>query len=73
MLWLIATAAAATAAPPQESRPAPVVAQASATVRIISGVRISFDSPDNPDAPPAHDSTVTTDGTQKPARLIEFE
>ena len=73
MLWLIAAAAAANAAPEPGSAPAPVVAQASATVRIISGVRLKLDSPTNEGAPPAHDSTVSSDGTQKPARLIEFE
>lgn len=73
MLWLIAAVAAANAAPPQARPPAPVAVQASATVRIISGVRIDFDSATNPGAPPAHDARITTDGTTQPARLIEFE
>jgi len=53
--------------------PAPVAAEAVATVRIVRGVRLKLDSPTNAGAPAAHDSVVTTDGNQKPARLIEFE
>ena len=72
MLWF--AAAAAIAAPtPSANVPAPVAAQARATVRIISGVRLKLDSPTNADAPPAHDSVVTTNGTEQPARLIEFQ
>jgi hypothetical protein len=73
MLWLIAAAAAANAAPDTGNPPAPVVVQATATVRIISGVKLKLDSPTNEGAPPARDSTISADGTQKPARLIEFE
>jgi len=66
--------AAAVAAPePPSSRPVPVAAQATATVRIVSGVRLKLDSPTNPGAPPAHDSKVTTEDGQRPARLIEFQ
>jgi hypothetical protein len=72
MLWLAASAAIA-AATPAPSGPVPVVAQATATVRIISGVRLKLDSPTNSDAPRAHDATVTADGNPRPARLIEFE
>jgi hypothetical protein len=71
MFWIAAATLAVSA--PQPSRPAPVVAQTTATVRIVSGVRLSFNSPSNPGAPPAHDSRVTTDGKVQPARLIEFE
>jgi hypothetical protein len=73
MLWLIAAVAAANAAPDPGSRPAPVVVQATATVRIISGVELKLDSPTNDGAPAARDSTISVDGAQKPARLIEFE
>jgi len=73
MLWVVVTAAIAASAPASHG-PAPVVVQARATVRILSGVRLKLDSPTNPDAPPAHDSVVvTTDGVRQPARLIEFE
>lgn len=70
---LLLAAAAIAAATPAPSGPPPVVVQATATVRIISGVRLKLDSPTNADAPPAHDSTITADGTQQPARLIEFQ
>ena len=73
MLWLIAAAAAANAAPEPGNRPRPVTVQATATVRIISGVALKLDSPTNDGAPPARDSTISAGGTQKPARLIEFE
>ena len=72
MLWI--AAAALSASTPEPTRPVPTVAHATATVRIVSGVRISFDSPTNRGAPRAHDSKVTTtDGKVQPARLIEFE
>lgn len=67
-------AAAIAAHAPAEGRPAPaVVAEAAATVRIVSGVRLKLDSTINADAPPAHDSKVTAEGKLQPARLIEFE
>jgi hypothetical protein len=73
-MFTLAAAAALVTAPSPDRRPAPAVAQASATVRIISGVALKLDSPTNPDAPPAHDAMVTTkDGGTRPARLIEFE
>jgi hypothetical protein len=72
MLWLAAAAAIA-ASTPANNLPPPVVAQARATVRILSGVRLKLDSPTNADAPPAHDGTVMTNGTEQPARLIEFQ
>jgi hypothetical protein len=73
MVLLIAAAAASIGPTPAESRPRPVIAEAVATVRIVSGVRLKLDSPTNPDAPPAHETKVTTDGKPQPARLIEFE
>lgn len=67
-------AAAIAASPPAASRPAPpVVTEATATVRIVSGVRLKLDSATNADAPPAHDGTVKAQGRLQPARLIEFE
>jgi hypothetical protein len=73
-LFAAAAVAAATApAPPPPEPRAPVAAEATASVRIVAGVRLRLDSPTNPDAPPAHDSTVKTDGTPQLARLIEFE
>ncbi|HET7606239.1 MAG TPA: hypothetical protein VFK28_09240 [Sphingomicrobium sp.] len=72
-MLLIAAAAAVAAPQPPSSRPAPAVAQATATVRIVSGVRLKLDSPTNPGAPPAHDSKVMTEQGKRPARLIEFQ
>jgi hypothetical protein len=67
-------AAAIVASAPASSPTAPaVVAEATATVRIVSGVRLKLDSPTNADAPPAHDSKVEAEGKLQPARLIEFE
>jgi hypothetical protein len=74
MLWLVASAAALSA-PVQPPRWAPsgAVAQATASVRIISGVRLKFGD-ENPQAPKARDRKVRTeDGLVRPARLIEFE
>ncbi len=71
-MFLLAAAAAAAGIPPKQAPSGPVV-EAVATVRIVSGVRIKFDSPSNAGAPPAHDAKVTTDGTTHQARLIEFE
>jgi hypothetical protein len=74
-MFLLAAAAAiiATPAPPSRRAPAPVVAVATATVRVLSGVRLKLDAPRNPGAPSAHDGIVTADGTPHRARLIEFE
>lgn len=67
-------AAAIAASGPASSRPArPVVAEATATVRIVSGVQLKLDSAMNAGAPPAHDSKVKAEGKLQPARLIEFE
>lgn len=74
MLLLAAAAAIAAHAPANDAAPRQrVVAEATATVRIISGVRLKLDSATNEDAPSAHDSIVTADGTPHKARLIEFE
>jgi hypothetical protein len=73
-MFMFAAAAALAAPAPANSGPRPVLAvQAEASVRIISGVRLKFDSPTNEGAPPAHDSKVTADGKAQRARLIEFE
>jgi hypothetical protein len=49
------------------------VAEARATVTILSGVRVKFDSAPGSGAPPVHEASVTTNGTRQPARLVEFE
>jgi hypothetical protein len=73
VLLAAAVAAAVVAVIAPNSTPAPVVAEATATVRILPGVRLKLDSATNADAPRAHDAKITTDGTERPARLIEFE
>jgi hypothetical protein len=71
MVMLAAFVLAATAS--QGSRPAPVVAQATASVRIVSGVKLKFDAPANPGAPPARARTIMLDGKAQQARIIDFE
>ena len=71
-MFLLAAAALAAGTLPDRPPP-PVVAQATASVRIVAGVRLKFDAPTNRGAPPAHDAKINVDGKDKPARLIEFE
>jgi hypothetical protein len=77
MLWALLAAAASTAphAGTQPPPTRPVVIEARATVTILSGVRVKFDSPmsSRSDVPPVHDASITTNGTRQPARLVEFE
>jgi hypothetical protein len=73
VLLAAAVAAAAVAANTPNPASAPVVAEATATVRIVSGVRLKLDSEENKDAPRAHEATIIADGNPRPARLIEFE
>ena len=75
MLWIVAATALA-ASPAQSSgwQPSSSTAQATASIRIISGVTLKLDAVENLGAPAAHDSMVTTEtGLVRPARLIEFE
>ena len=68
---LLAAAALATT-PPQPTVSA--VSQATATIRVVSGVRLKLDGSSNPNAPAVRDSVVkTADGTSHPAKLIEFQ
>jgi hypothetical protein len=51
-----------------------VTAQARATVRIVSAVSLRLGvGALRGEAPPVQDSTVHTDGSARPARLIEFQ
>jgi hypothetical protein len=69
---LLAAASIATAMP--QSRPVTAAVQATATIRVVSAVRLKLDGEPNPGAPPARDSTVkSADGTSQPAKLIEFQ
>jgi len=71
-MFLLAAAALAASAPQEAPRHSAVV-QATATVRVISGVRLRLDGQVNADAPPARDSIIHTEGVAHSARLIEFE
>jgi len=72
---ILAAAALATSSPqsPAPSRTA-AVAQATATIRIVSGVVLKLDAATNPGAPPSRDSLIhAADGSTAPAKLIEFQ
>jgi len=73
-MLLLAAATLAAAAPDSAQRTATgATVQAQATIRIISGVRLSFGEERNQDAPPARATILRTEGSVQPARLIEFE
>jgi hypothetical protein len=71
-MFMLAAAALATAAP--HSAATSAVAQATATIRVVTAVRLKLDAPNNPGAPSAHSAVVRlNDGTANPAKLIEFQ
>jgi hypothetical protein len=72
-LLMVILAAAALATLPLSSR-APAVAQAAATIRVISAVRLKLNGSTNDGAPPARASVIrASDGSVQPAKLIEFQ
>jgi hypothetical protein len=71
-MLLVALAVLAAEAPLSRA-PAPIAVQATATVRIVAGVRLKLDSPRNAGAPPTRDAIIASDGKLERARLIEFE
>ncbi|MES2135887.1 MAG: hypothetical protein V4502_02350 [Pseudomonadota bacterium] len=73
MLLLVAAAMAVATAPPALPATSRVVAQATATVRIISAVRLKLDAEHNDGAPRARATVFVSNGTAQPARLIEFQ
>jgi hypothetical protein len=72
MIALFALAAVASATPPAPLSTGPV-AQARATVRIVSGVRLKLDGSANGDAPPPRETIIVAGGQPHPASLIEFQ
>jgi hypothetical protein len=71
-MFMLAAAALATLQP-QPAAPT-VVAQAIATIRIVTAVRLKLDATTNPGAPATRNSVVHIgDGTAQPAKLIEFQ
>jgi hypothetical protein len=73
-MLLIAAAVALASVPAPPSSPTSATAQATATIRIVEAVRISFAARDNLGAPPARDSVIrASDGTVRSAKLVEFQ
>ena len=71
---MVLLAAAALAATPSQPHPIGAVAQATATIRVVSAVRLRLDGAANPDAPPPRDSLVkAADGSAQSVKLIEFQ
>jgi hypothetical protein len=67
-MFLLAAAALASAPTPAAT------AQATATIRIVTAVRLKLDAAVNPGAPIARDAVLRqSDGTARPAKLIEFQ
>jgi hypothetical protein len=57
-----------------EPRPAAATVQATATIRIVTAVRLKLDSSTNEDAPPLRETQVRlSDGSFETAKLIEFQ
>ena len=69
---LLVAAAALVTAPPQSRVSASV--QATATIRVVSGVTLKLDGSPNPGAPPAREIVLkAADGTRQPVKIIEFQ
>ena len=72
MLLLAAAIAASAPQPPLRATASPAV-QATATVRIMSGVRLNLATQRKGEGFVARETIVRTAGSSQPARLIEFE
>jgi hypothetical protein len=75
-MFLIAAAAIVSPVPqaPQTMMSAGASAQATATIRVITGVRVSFGTEQNgTDVPKPRQTVVKTGDSQLPAKLIEFQ
>jgi hypothetical protein len=75
-MFLIAAAAIASSVPqaPPAMMSAGASVQATATIRVISGARVSFGTEQSgPDVPQPRPTMVKTGDLQQPARLIEFQ
>jgi hypothetical protein len=70
-MFLFAAAVMASA-PPQP--PVSASVQATAMIRIVSGVALKLDGSPNPDAPPAREIVLkAADGAVQMVKLIEFQ
>ena len=73
MVPMVFLVAAALATLPPAPRPS-AVAEATVTIRVVTGVRLKLDGSANMDAPAARDSTAKSpDGTNQPIKVIEFQ
>jgi hypothetical protein len=70
---LVAALAIAASASPLPRRPAAPAVQATASVRILSGVRLHLGERHGRDGFIARDAVVRTGGSSQAAKLIEFE
>lgn len=71
-MFLIAAAALATASTPP--RGPSVTVQATATIRVLAGVRLKLDGSSNPGAPAPRDAVLKLgDSTTQSVRVIEFQ
>ena len=67
-------AAAVLASLPPPAHPVSATAQATATIRVVSAVRLKLDGSENPGLPPVRSTALRlADGTSRPAKLIEFQ
>ena len=74
MMWIAAAAALAATPVQQGEWHASATAEATVSMRVISGVVLKLDAAHNDGAPAARESRVRTeDGLVRPARLIEFQ
>ena len=74
MSLMLLFAAAILAADPPPPRQASVVAQATATVRVIRAVTLKLDGSANDEAPAPRNALIASaDGTHRPIKLIEFQ
>lgn len=73
MLWLAATAIAASAPNGASDGPARATAQARAMVRIVQGTTLRLTGEVNADAPPPREAIVHSEAGPKRVRLIEFQ
>lgn len=70
---ILAAAAATLANPPSDHRVSATV-QATATIRVVTGVQLKLDGSANPGSPPVRDSVLkSADGTTQAAKLIDFQ
>jgi hypothetical protein len=70
---LLFAAAIIAAAPPHASVGTGASVHAIATVRVISGVRLSFGTERGGDVPQPRVTVIRTAGLPQPAKLIEFQ